>query len=181
MVSIHIDRSFIGGEKYRYFGIYQYFSVGIPVFGKVQYRFCLIKFEGKMVNQVSKCNLIIHFDLVYIIWLKQTNKQQQQPLKYQFVEMWTNKWVHTYTEHNFLFQVSCTVSNRLWCIKHIKANHQELFIVLFLHDWMWSWWQGKCQANKDWNMLRWFHVISLNLNLSTPMSMFYCSAWYTIN
>ena len=32
---------FIGGEKYRYFGIYRYFSVGIPVFGKVQYRFCL--------------------------------------------------------------------------------------------------------------------------------------------
>ena len=41
MVSIHIDRSFIGGEKYRFFGIYRYFSVGIPVFGKVQYRFCL--------------------------------------------------------------------------------------------------------------------------------------------
>ena len=43
MVSIHVDRSFIGGEKYRYFGIYRYFSVGIPVFGKVQYRFYLFQ------------------------------------------------------------------------------------------------------------------------------------------
>ena len=40
-----------------------------------------IKFEGKMVNQVSKCNLMIHFDLVHIIWLKQTNKQTTTTIK----------------------------------------------------------------------------------------------------
>ena len=49
MVSIHIDSLFIGGENTGFFGIYRYFSVGIPVCGKVQCRFYLQ--ESGSVNE----------------------------------------------------------------------------------------------------------------------------------